>query len=71
MEEFKNKQMDILRDVGLTEGETRVYLLLLNSGPQKATKLSKETGLNRSNLYRILESLNEKKLIFSSTLKSL
>lgn len=60
---------DILHELGLTDGEIRVYLSLLNKGTQTATQLSKDTKLNRSNSYRILERLTEKKLAFSSIIE--
>lgn len=62
------KQMELLRGVGLTEGEIKVYLLLLKKGDLKAGQISKKTELNRSHLYKILENLVRKKLIFSSIL---
>jgi len=59
----------ILKDLGLTDGEIKVYLSLLHKGTQTASQLSRETKLNRSNLYRILERLIDKKLIFSSVIE--
>jgi sugar-specific transcriptional regulator TrmB len=55
----------LLKEVGLTEGESKVYILLLKRGSLKASQISKETGLNRSNLYKIIENLISKKLVFS------
>lgn len=59
----------ILKDLGLTDGELKVYLSLLYTGTKTASQLSQETKLNRSNLYRILERLIDKKLVFSTIIK--
>ncbi len=56
---------NVLKDIGLTEGEIKVYLTLLKKHSLRASIISKETGLNRSNLYKILDKLIQKKLIFS------
>jgi len=64
-------QLEILREIGLTEGEIKVYLSLLNKGTQTASQLARNTRLNRSNLYRILERLIDKKLIFSSVIEKI
>jgi len=66
MIEIERAKMDILREVGLTEGESKVYNLLLTIGSLNASRISRETKLNRSNVYRILERLADKKLVFSS-----
>ncbi len=64
MEEIE--QMRILRELGLTDGEAKVYLLLSKRGKLSASQIARETRLNRSNTYKILERLIEKKLVFSS-----
>jgi len=61
----------ILRTLGLTNGEIIVYISLLHKGAKTASQLSKETNLNRSNLYRILERLIDKKLVFSSIIEKI
>ena len=67
MEEIE--KVEILKEIGLTDGEIKVYLSLLNKGTQTASQLARNTRLNRSNLYRILERLIEKKLVFSSIIE--
>ncbi len=59
----------ILKDLGLTNGEIKVYFYLLNRGTQTAAQIARDTKLNRSNLYKILERLIDKKLVFSSLIK--
>ncbi len=54
---------EILRKIGLSEGEISACLFLLTHGPATVNKISKYTGLNRSNLYTILNRLSDKKLV--------
>jgi len=53
----------ILKEIGLTETEIKVYLALLSYGTTSAGKLVEETGLYRKNLYDSLNKLIEKGLI--------
>jgi len=53
----------ILKEIGLTETEIKVYLALLSYGTTSAGKLVEETGLYRKNLYDALNKLIEKGLI--------
>jgi len=62
-------KIEILKEIGLTDGEIKLYLSLLYKGTKTASQLSRETRLNRSNLYRILERLIEKRLVFSSVIE--
>lgn len=55
MQEFIN---DLVM-TGLTENEAKTYLLLLKK-PLTATRISKQIGVNRSNVYGIISSLVEK-----------
>lgn len=60
-----NKQIikEQLEQFGLTTAEVEVYLHLIEQGAKTPLKLSRETGIERSKIYRLLESLSEKKLI--------
>jgi sugar-specific transcriptional regulator TrmB len=51
---------EILKEIGLTEDESKVYLALLKLGSNLASKISEETKLNRSFVYQILDKLIEK-----------
>ena len=53
---------NILREVGLTENETKVYSALLRLGPSSVNKLYEETGIYRRNIYDVLNKLIEKGL---------
>lgn len=53
----------ILKEIGLTETEIKVYLALLSLGATSAGKIVEETGLYRKNLYDALNKLVEKGLV--------
>jgi len=55
--------MQLLREIGLTETETKVYLSLLSLGTTSAGKIVEATGLYRKNLYDALNKLVEKGLV--------
>ena len=52
----------ILEDIGLTEGETKVYLALLRMGATKTGPLAKEAQVSSSKVYKILDRLIKKGL---------
>lgn len=56
-----NKQL--LRDIGLTDTEIKIYLSLLSIGTTSAGRIIEETGLYRKNLYDALNKLIEKGLV--------
>lgn len=58
--------MDVTRtleEIGLSKGETKIYLTLLRIGSSLVSRLAKETGLHRTNIYDTLEKLKEKGLV--------
>jgi len=52
----------LLQDIGLTEGETKVYLTLLRLGLTKTGLLAKEAQVSSSKIYKILDRLEKKGL---------
>ena len=62
-----NKQIVIsqLREFGLDEIEVKIYLNLLESGPQTPLELSRGTSINRSRIYRYIDKLKQKNCIRS------
>lgn len=52
-----------LLEIGLNEGEAKVYLELLSIGTQLASILSKRIGLPRSTVYSNLKSLEKKGMV--------
>ncbi|MFH1500605.1 MAG: helix-turn-helix domain-containing protein [archaeon] len=55
--------MEELREVGLTENESKVYLALLELGPSLAGQVSRKTGLHRRTVYDTTEMLIKKGLL--------
>ncbi|MCX6707895.1 MAG: hypothetical protein NT001_07240 [Candidatus Woesearchaeota archaeon] len=53
----------LLKDIGLTETEIKVYLALLSLGATSAGRIVEETGVYRKNLYDALNKLVEKGLV--------
>jgi len=52
----------IFQDIGLTEGETKVYLALLRLGQTKTGALAKKAEVSSSKVYKILDRLEKKGL---------
>ncbi|MFQ6087715.1 MAG: TrmB family transcriptional regulator [Candidatus Methanofastidiosia archaeon] len=55
-----NDILKLLRKIGLTEYEAKVYLTLINKHMDGATKLSEESKVPRTKIYSVLESLEQK-----------
>src|SRR3989344_8533455 len=53
----------ILKEIGLTEKEIEVYLTLLDLGASPVNKIFEKTGIQRRNIYDLLNKLIEKGLI--------
>lgn len=53
----------ILEKVGLTEGESKVYLALIRRGASTIGGIIKESGVSNSKIYDILDRLNKKGLV--------
>ena len=53
----------ILKEIGLTETEARIYLALMSTGATSAGRIFEETGIYRKNLYDALNRLIEKGLV--------
>jgi sugar-specific transcriptional regulator TrmB len=55
-------EKDILRKIGLSETESKIYLSLLTLGSALAGEITKHSGVNRTNVYDALDRLIEKGL---------
>ena len=56
---------DMLQKLGLVNNEAKLYLYLLKNPNKTAHQLAKETGIQRTNIYRLLDRLIEYQLISS------
>ncbi len=52
-----------LKELGLTDNEVRIYLVLLKNGTLNPYKLSELTGLHRGYIYDSLERMQEKEVV--------
>lgn len=52
--------LEILRDIGVSEGELRVYMALLEIGSASTNRIHEKTGIERRNIYDILNKLIER-----------
>jgi HTH-type transcriptional regulator, sugar sensing transcriptional regulator len=57
--------LEILSNIGLTKGESRVYIALLKLGPSSVGGIIKEGRIARSKVYDVLHRLQEKGLVGS------
>jgi len=55
--------LKLLEEIGLTEGETKVYLSLLELGTTSTGPLVKKSGVSASKTYIILDKLSKKGLV--------
>lgn len=55
--------MDALQRIGLTDGEIKVYLALLETGSSSITNIIKKSGISGSKTYEVLDRLAKKGLI--------
>lgn len=54
---------ELLKKLGLTEGESKIYICLLNLGSSQASKIQENVKLERRSVYDILNKLIEKGLV--------
>ncbi|MBI4181890.1 MAG: helix-turn-helix domain-containing protein [Candidatus Aenigmarchaeota archaeon] len=52
----------LFREIGMTDGETKVYFALLRLGETKTGPLAKEAGISLSKVYKVLDKLMQKGL---------
>lgn len=55
--------LNILRKIGLTDGEIRVYQALINVGKSSTGDIMKKSGISSSKVYLILDKLIQKGLV--------
>ena len=56
---------EVLKDLGFEEREIKIYLTLIRSGDSPALRISKETGIDRTTTYDLLERLIGKGIVSS------
>ena len=56
-------ELDVLKDLGLTDGEIRVYLTLLELGTSSTGNIIKKSKISPSKIYHVLERLIAKGIV--------
>ncbi|MEK6927928.1 MAG: helix-turn-helix domain-containing protein [Nanoarchaeota archaeon] len=54
---------NVLRRIGMTESDSKIYMTLLKLGKSNVTRLAEESGVHRTNIYSILDKLKEMSLV--------
>jgi len=62
-EQISNSVQAILRKLGLTQNELKVYLYLYNNGSKKAKEIAKNQKIPRSQTYHLLTALQNKGIV--------
>lgn len=62
--------VESLMQIGFTEKEAQVYLMLLRIGPAPASLLAKRVGMKRVTTYSVLESLSERGVVSFEEMKN-
>lgn len=60
----QEKNSQILIDLGLSENESLVYLAALSLGPCKVSDIARISGIKRTTVYFVIDSLKESGLMF-------
>ncbi len=60
---ISNKMTEQIKQAGLTDNESKVYLALIDLGPSLAGQISRKTGLHRRTIYDVIEMLIKKGLV--------
>ncbi len=59
----KNHFIEILKNIGLSEHESVVYFTMVSLGPSPVLKIARSSGVKRTTIYSIIDSLKEKGLV--------
>lgn len=59
-----------MKQLGLNQYEAKAYLKLLEDWPVNGYTLSKNSGVPRSRIYEVLDSLTKKQLVFEKTIEN-
>ncbi len=62
---MKENMLDILKNLNFTEYESKAYLALLQESPLTGYAVAKKSGVPRSKIYEVLESLVIREMFLS------
>lgn len=55
----KNKLINMMKLMGMTQNQIKIYLTILKKGPITVGQLAKEVGIHRANAYKLIDNLKE------------
>ena len=58
-----NHYIELLKDIGLSEHESAVYFTMVSLGPSPILKIARASGIIRTTIYYVVDSLKEKGLV--------
>ena len=61
--EFNLGYVSKLQKLGLTEIQSKVYLILLSLGKEKVSTIAKMANVDRSNVYKAFDKLQKRKIV--------
>lgn len=64
MEDLKNSYISFLKQLGLSEEQSHIYLLLIQQSGLEARKISLKTGISRTLCYKILDDMIDLGVIY-------
>jgi sugar-specific transcriptional regulator TrmB len=59
----KNHFVELFKEIGLTEHESIVYFTMVSLGPSPILKIARASGIIRTTIYYVIDSLKEKGLV--------
>lgn len=62
MNNQKNHYIELLKEMGLSEHESSVYFTMVSLGPSPILKIARASGVKRTTIYYVMDSLKEKSL---------
>jgi sugar-specific transcriptional regulator TrmB len=65
------KYTEFFKKIGFSEKEAGVYLQLIHLGPQAASTLSRNTNINRTTMYDVMEALKKRGIVRSVSSKGI
>jgi len=67
---MNNKIIEVLKELGFEEREIKIYLALIKNSNQTALQISKQTNIDRTTTYDLLEKLIQKGIISSNIINN-
>jgi sugar-specific transcriptional regulator TrmB len=63
MKNQQNHYVELFKEMGLSEHESAVYFTMVSLGPSPILKIARASGIKRTTIYYVMDSLKEKGLV--------